>query len=498
MDVSLWADIRRLTEVEGLSQCGISRRLHCSRRTIKKALAASTPPATRTAPRTSILDPYRARIEALIQQHPDLSAVRVHEEISQGPEGYRGCVRLVRSYVSRIRPHHIRVYQEVHYEAGQAMQVDWGNCGSIQIGRTKRSVSVFVAVLCYSRLLYIEFTLAQKKAEFYRAIANALAFFGGSPQQIIFDNLKAAVISGSGRHACLHPEFVALCGHFLMQPIACERRDPESKGVVEAAVRFVKRNALEGRREQFVTWNDYVRFAPYWRDQVANVRMHDSTHERPIDRFQSERLRLRHLPDIPFDSDEVISTVVTPHARVRFDSNRYSVPPQFVRKPVTLRASDTSLRVLHEGVEIARHERCYEKNRIFCLPDHQLAAIQMRRRKRSHEVDQEFDALGSEAREFHLQLLGQPVQASRHIRRLLGLVRIYGRGDVIAAIRLALEYQTYDAAYVETLLHQERRRRQLPTPTPLCPRRRELIDDIQLEESDPAEYDRFLEPPQET
>jgi DNA replication protein DnaC len=275
MDVSLWADIRRLTEVEGLSQCAISRQLHCSRRTIKKALAASTPPGTVAVPRTSILDPYRTRIDALIQQHPEISAVRVHEEISRGPEGYRGCVRLVRSYVSRIRPHRSRVYQEVHYEAGQAVQVDWGNCGSIQIGRTKRSVSVFVAVLCYSRLLYIEFTLTQKKAEFYRAIANAMAFFGGSPQQIIFDNLKAAVISGSGRHACLHPEFVALCGHFLMQPIACERRDPESKGVVEAAVRFVKRNALEGRREQLASWNDYMQFAPHWRDQVANVRMHE-------------------------------------------------------------------------------------------------------------------------------------------------------------------------------------------------------------------------------
>src|SRR5438093_9087856 len=101
MHVSLWADIRRLTEVECLSQCAISRRLHCSRRTIKKALAAATPPGTVAVPRTSILDPYRTRIDALIQQHPEISAVRVHEEISRGPEGYRGCVRLVRSYVSR-------------------------------------------------------------------------------------------------------------------------------------------------------------------------------------------------------------------------------------------------------------------------------------------------------------------------------------------------------------------------------------------------------------
>ena len=82
---------------------------------------------------------------------------------------------------------------------------------------------MFVAVLCYSRLLYIEFTLSQRKAEFYRGLVNALTFFGGSPRNLIFDNLKAAVLNGAGRHACFHPEFLALCGYFCMQPVACAR-----------------------------------------------------------------------------------------------------------------------------------------------------------------------------------------------------------------------------------------------------------------------------------
>ena len=73
------------------------------------------------------------------------------------------------------------VYQEVNYSQAQAMQVDWGTCGCVQVGDTIRKVSVFVAVLCYSRLMFIEFTLSQRKAEFYRGIVNALHFFGGSP-----------------------------------------------------------------------------------------------------------------------------------------------------------------------------------------------------------------------------------------------------------------------------------------------------------------------------
>ena len=107
-------------------------------------------------------------------------------------------------------------------------------------------------------------------------------------RQIIFDNLKAAVLNGSGRNACLHPEFLALCGHYYLEPIACQRRDPESKGIVEAGVRYVKYNALQGRAEQLTCWDDYQQLAITWRDEVANVRMHKATGQRPVDRFQEE------------------------------------------------------------------------------------------------------------------------------------------------------------------------------------------------------------------
>jgi hypothetical protein len=327
--------------------------------------------------------------------------------------------------------------------------------------------------------------------EFYRALVHAMEFFQGSPRKIIFDNLKAAVTSGSGRYACLHPEFLALCGYFCMEPIACAARDPESKGIAEASVRYVKRNALAGRGEELLAWEDYRRFSPQWRDVVANVRLHAATHERPIDRFQKERDHLRPLPAIPFDTDEILSVVVTPHARVHYDGNRYSVPPALVRKAVMLRASAGVVRILDQGQEVARHDRCYEKGRLLVHPDHRLAALKMRRRCQADQREEEFDALGPEAREFHRKLLTMPIKPTVHLRRLLGLVQIYGRKEVLAAVGLALQYQTYDAAYVETLLLQERRRRELPSPTPLQPKRRELIEDIYLEEPNPAHYDRL-------
>jgi transposase len=497
MNVASWAEIRRLAEIEKLSARAISRRLRCSWRTVARALEWDQPPAHGVSSRASLLDPHKAQIDALLARYPELSAVRIHEEIARGPDGYTGSVITVRRHLRSIRPPRGRVYQEVHYEPAQAMQVDWGECGRVPIGTTTRKVSVFVAVLCYSRLTFIEFALSQRKAEFYRCLVHALEFFGGSPRAVIFDNLKTAVINGSGRAACFHPEFLALCGCYCMQPIACERRDPESKGIVEASVRYVKRNALAGRADELVRFEDYVAFAPRWRDDVANVRLHETTRERPIDRFQHERSLLRALPAIPFDTDEIVPAVVSPHARIEFDANRYSVPPHLARQTVTVRADGQEVRIVHQGQVVAQHVRCYQRRQRIVLPDHRTAALLMSRRSQSSGLEQAFDDLGPEARQFHLRLKSQPIKTSVHLRRLLGLARVYGSAEVLSAIARALELAVYDAASVENLLLAERRRRQLPTPTLPAPQRRELIEDFQLEPADPAYYDRFYTNPED-
>ena len=209
---------------------------------------------------------------------------------------------------------------------------------------------------------------------------------------------------------------------------------------------------------------------------------------------------MRPLPSIPFDTDQVAPAVVSPHARIEFDGNRYSAPPQFARKPLTVRASRDELRLLHEGQVVAQHVRCYERGQLIVLPDHRLAALGLRQSRRAgsgNSREQEFDAWGPEARQFHLCLNSRPVKTSIHLRRLLDLAKLYGRTEVLDAIARALELATYDAAYVENLLLAERRRRQLPTPTLPTPKRRELIDEIELDPADPALYDRFCQDTEE-
>ena len=496
MKVALWAEIRRLSEIEKLSGWAIARRLHCSRHTVAAALKLEQPPSSQAARHASVLDPYVDQIKDLLAKYPDLSAVRIREEIARGPEGYTGSADVLRRYLRKVRPARGRVYQEVHYEPAQAMQVDWGECGRVQVGSTMRKVSVFVAVLCHSRLLYIEFTLSQRKAEFYRGLVNALTFFGGSPRNLIFDNLKAAVLNG----AAATP--VSIPSSWPSAAISVCSRSPAPAGPrierpcgSEGALREAQRPGWPGRRSAPLRRlsSPGAHLARSGR-QRADPRDYPRAADRPL---HKERALLRPLPAIPFDTDEVVPTIVSPHARIAFDGNRYSAPPQFVRRPITVRANRDELHLLHEGQVVAQHVRSYQRGQLLVLPEHRLAALALRQRPRQQALTQEFDAWGPEAREFHLRLNSRPVKTGVHVRRLLNLAQLYGRTEVLTAIRHALALATHDAACVENLLLAERRRRQLPTPTLPTPKRRELIDDIELEPADPAVYDRFCHDPTE-
>lgn len=495
MKVSQWAEIRRLFEVEKLSKRAIAQRLGCSRKTINRALQLEGPRSINrpSSSRPTKLDPFKLRIQAILELYPELSAVRIMEKIAKGDgqtPGYTGGISQLKLYLQSIRPSKGRVYQDITYSPGEAIQIDWGDVGKITVQNTVRRISVFVAVLCYSRMCYIEFTLSQRKAEFYRCLANALEFFGGSPRKVIFDNLKAAVTSGSGRTATLHPEFLALCGHYCLEPIACTARDPESKGMVESKVRYVKRNALQGRDEELQSWNDYGYLAIHWRDHVANVRHHDRLQERPIDRFAVEKPILRPIPKIPYNTDEMVITEVRPSSRVEFDSNRYTVPPKLARKTVVIQANATQVRIFHQGEQLACHKRCYGRRELIADPSHQLEALQLRRKQTASQLEESFKALGAAACQFQLQLIKQPIRPNIHMRRILELARLYGRDSILSAIRIAIQFQTYDSAYVETIVHQERRKQSLPSPTAVQPKRKELIQ-LELDVPDPSKYDRF-------
>jgi hypothetical protein len=169
------------------------------------------------------------------------------------------------------------------------------------------------------------------------------------------------------------------------------------------------------------------------------------------------------------------------------------VPPKLARKTVLVRADPRHVQVFHQGAEVACHTRCFERQQLICQDAHLLEAKTLRRRQAKTAVEEEFDRLGDAAQTFHLNLLSRPLKPQVHLRRLIKLAQLYGREDVLAAIEQANQYETYDAQYVEAILHQQRRQRELPSPTEVLPARSEWLDETDYEPPDPAHYDQLLE-----
>jgi hypothetical protein len=145
-------------------------------------------------------------------------------------------------------------------------------------------------------------------------------------------------------------------------------------------VRYIKYNALAGRSKELTSWEDYTRLAHVWRDEVANVRLHRTTRERP-GRFEGERRQLRAWPALVYNTDEVLTTIVSSRAGSPRRESVFGTPP--VGKTITVRANTHTVRLIFQGQEIACHTRCYDRRQIVCQVEHQWKALQLRHRMRA-------------------------------------------------------------------------------------------------------------------
>ena len=359
-------------------------------------------------------------------------------------------------------PRSKKAYLRVEVEPAEQAQVDWGSFGQMRCGTTLRPLSVFAMVMSWSRALFLDFALDQKTETFLIMHRRALEFFGGVPRKVLYDNLKSAVLHHIGSTVQFNPRLLALAGHYLFEPAAAPVRYPKAKGRVEGAIKYIRHSFFYGR--SFRSLDDVRAQAAAWRDQVANDRVHATTRERPRERLLLERPRLRALPDRPFDSDAIVPAIVSKEARVRFDANSYSVPHAHVGKTVIVRASDTVVRILAESVEIARHERCFDRRRVIedrahveALADKKKGAFTVTRKDR-------LASLAPEARMYLQEVARRRMGLENEIRRLQRLVTLYGETEVAGGMAKALAARTFGARYVRALIDQSRFARGLGEP----------------------------------
>jgi transposase len=149
--------------------------------------------------------------------------------------------------VRNIRPRRAPAYLKLAFAPGECAQVDWGSFGTLAVGGAQRRLRFFVMVRCYSRLRYLEFTLAQTMEQFLACHVNAFRAFQGVPKKLMVDHLKSAVLQRPrGELPVFHPRYLDLANQFGFTIKPCHVGKGNEKGRVENGVGYVKNNFLNG------------------------------------------------------------------------------------------------------------------------------------------------------------------------------------------------------------------------------------------------------------
>lgn len=485
------AEVLHLRYVEGLSTRAIAKRLSMARRTVRSILGERRPsrPAP-SEPRPSLLDPFDALIRAALSETPELRAPAMLERLRA--EGYVGGISILRDRMRLLRPRPPGdVFSTFRVQPGERLEVDWADLGYLLPGIPRR-VSAFVAVLVYSRLLYIDFALSQRMGSFLRCMDRALAFFEGRTEVDVFDNMKTVVLGRVGPTPVFHERFVEFARVRGFAIEATLPRKPTGKPFVERGIGFVRSRFLPGRR--FGDLTDLCGQGTAWRDTFANAREHEVTGRVPALVFEhEERPVLAPLRHAYFDTDDLVTAGVGRTHRVHFDRNDYTVPWRFTGQTVLVRGDDATVRVLLGPKEIARHPRSWSVRDDVHDDAHEEGLRQHRAARRPAGVlPPALEALGEVGARYFAILAAGKRSLHREQNRLVLLVELFGARATASAIDEVMRTGHVGADYVEYVMRH--RRRLVPSPAPLRLGVPEL-DDIHVTEPDLDVYDAIFAHP---
>jgi transposase len=482
IDYQTYCSIKDMQERK-LKPAQIAREQHLDLRTVNKWIHKEGYCERKSVQRSGKLDPYKADILRWLESHP-YTAVQIYQRLRSC--GYEGGRTILNDYIARVRPRRHKAFLTLAFGAGECAQVDWGEYGSVAVGSTRRRLSFFVMVLCYSRMMYVEFALSQGMEQFLACHRNAFEFFGAVPARIMVDNLKSAVIARPCAGVpVLNPRYVDLANHYGFSIKPCAVGKGNEKGRVENGVGYVKKNFLGGLD---IPGLEAVNVAARgWLDTVANVRIHAAAKRKPVELFIDEKPAMRSLASVPYDTGITRSARATNRFRVIHDTNRYSVPAEYAGQMLTLKIYSERICIYHDNKLIARHTRSYDRHQDFENPDHPRALLAQRRSAREQHLLMRFLSLSPQAEAYYQQLGQRRMNPRHHIRQIVALSEIHGRENIARAIADAFEFGAFSSEYIANILEQ--RARLMPEPGALHLTRREDLLDIEMPEPDLAIYE---------
>jgi transposase len=368
-------DVQEIQELkrQGLSINAISKLTGNDRKTIRKYLAEpeDAPVYGPREQRPSKLDVFKTYIEDRLKAGVWNARVLLRELRTRG---YDGGYTILTDWL-RPQRESARVVAVRRFETpiGHQAQVDWGHLGTIEVDGNSKNMWGFTFTLGYSRAMMAEAALDQTLGTLLRMHEEAFRQLGGVPAEILYDRMKTVWLRTDERGEIVwNPVFLDFSRYWGFRPRLCRPYRAQTKGKIESGVKYVRRNflcGLQGREPGGLTdLNGHLR---RWIWEVANQRVHGTTHERVDHRWESEKLHLQAVGGrVPYPYVDEELRKVARDAYVSWESNRYSVPWRYAGSEVWVRDRENQIEVHYGGERIAVHPRASGKHQILTVPEH--------------------------------------------------------------------------------------------------------------------------------
>ena len=361
---------------KGWSKRKIARTLEIDRRTVSRYLAADNSKCTISTAgssaqnienqvskctistagsggRKSLCEPW----DDYIRKKADfLSAQRIYQDMVT-EHGFTGSYESVKRFVRKLENAGELPFRRMETAPGQEVQVDYGSGARVygKDGKFQRT-HLFRIVLSCGRKAYSEVCYKQDTENFIRALENAFREFGGVPECVVLDNLKAAVKKPDLYDPDLNPKLRDFAKHYNCCILPTKIATPRHKGKVENSVGYVQDNALKGRK--FYSLAEQNEFLRYWEKNVADTRIHGTTKRQVREMFEEERPFLQPLPETLYEVFKESKRKVHRDGHVEVEKAFYSVPAEYVRREVWVRYTLSTVRIYNRRMQqIALHAR---------------------------------------------------------------------------------------------------------------------------------------------